>query len=162
LTDRRLEVGRVVKAHGLRGEVVVGLVSDYPDVRLAPESRLWAGDREVIVQAARPHQGRWLVQFEGVLDRTGAEALAGRTLYGEALEDPEAIWVHELIGSSVVEEGTGVERGRVVSVLANPAHELLELDSGALVPIVFVRSCSDGVTVVAVPEGLFEEPTGDG
>jgi 16S rRNA processing protein RimM len=74
------------------------------------------------------------------------------------MEDPEAIWVHELIGSVVVEEGTGVERGRVVSVLANPAHELLELESGALVPIVFVRSCEDGVTVVAVPEGLFEAP----
>jgi 16S rRNA processing protein RimM len=160
LTDRRLEVGRVVKAHGLRGEVVVSLISDYPDVRLAPGSILWAGEREVVVVSARPHQGRWLVQFEDVFDRTAAEAMASRTLYGQELEDPEAIWVHELIGSSVVEEGTGVERGRVVAVLANPAHELLELDSGALVPIVFVRSCSDGVTVVAVPEGLFDSPTG--
>jgi 16S rRNA processing protein RimM len=158
LGDRKLEVGRVVKAHGLRGEVVVSLVSDYPDVRLAAGSRLWSGDREVVVRTARPHQGRWLVQFEDVLDRTAAEALAGRVLHGEAMEDPEAIWVHELIGSVVVEEGTGVERGRVVSVLANPAHELLELESGALVPIVFVRSCEDGVTVVAVPEGLFEAP----
>jgi 16S rRNA processing protein RimM len=156
MSDRHLEVGRVVKAHGLRGEVVVGLVSDYPDVRLAPGSHLWADEREVVVAAARPHQGRWLVQFEGVLDRTAAEALAGRPLVAEALDDPEAIWVHELIGSMVVEEGTGIERGRVVSVLANPAHELLELDSGALVPIVFVQSCEDGVTVVAVPEGLFE------
>ena len=93
-----------------------------------------------------------------VTKRFAAEALAGRTLYGEALEDPQAIWVHELIGSSVVEEGTGIERGRVVSVLANPAHELLELESGALVPIVFVRSCMDGVTVVDVPDGLFETP----
>ena len=64
--------------------------------------------------------------------------------------------MHELIGSRVVEQGTGVERGRVVPCVANPAHELLELDSGALVPIVFVRSCEDGVTVMAVPEGLFD------
>jgi 16S rRNA processing protein RimM len=162
LSGRQLEVGRVVKAHGLRGEVVVSLVSDYPDVRLAPGSRLQAGEREVVVRTARPHQGRWLVQFEGVVDRSAAEALVGRALAGEALEDPEAIWVHEIIGSLVVEEGSGVERGRVVSVLANPAHELLELESGALVPIVFVQSCEDGVTIVAVPDGLFEAPAGGG
>ena len=152
----RLEVGRIAKAHGLRGEVVVSLVTDYPEVRLARGSRLWAAEQELVVVAARPHQERWLVQFEGVADRTAAERLAGRPLLGEQLDDPEALWVHELIGSRVVEEATGADRGRVVSVVANPAHELLELDSGALVPIVFVRSCEAGVTLVAVPEGLFD------
>ena len=144
------------RAHGLRGEVVVSLVSDYPEVRLAAGSRLWAGERELVVQAARPHQGRWLVQLEGVTDRSSAERLAGRSLLAEPLEDAEALWVHELIGSRVVEEASGADRGVVVAVVANPAHELLELDSGVLVPIVFVRSCVDGVTIVAVPDGLFE------
>ena len=72
------------------------------------------------------------------------------------MEDPEALWVPELIGSRVVEEGSGVERGRVVAVVANPAHELLELDSGVLVPIVFVESYEDGVTRIAPPDGLFD------
>jgi 16S rRNA processing protein RimM len=152
----RLEVGRVTKAHGLRGEVVVDLVSDYPDVRLARGSRLWAGGEEVVVAASRPFQQRWLVRLEGVDDRDGADRLAGRTLTAEPIEDPEALWVHELIGSLVVEEGSGVERGRVVAVVANPAHELLELDSGALVPIVFVQSHEDGVTRIAPPDGLFD------
>jgi 16S rRNA processing protein RimM len=152
----RLEVGRVTKAHGLRGEVVVHLTTDYPEARLAPGSRLRAGLDELVVHSARPHQDRWLVAFEGVVDRPAAEHLAGRTLSAEPLEDPDALWVHELIGSTVVEEATGIDRGRVVSVVANPAHDLLELDSGALVPVVFVRSCTDGVTTIDPPEGLFD------
>ncbi len=63
--------------------------------------------------------------------------------------------MHELIGS-LVQEPDGTERGRVVSVLANPAHDQLVLESGALVPAVFVVSCADGVTVIDPPEGLFE------
>ena len=136
---------------------MVSLVSDYPDVRLAAGSRLWSGPRELVVRAARPHQDRWLVYFEGVSDRTAAERLGGLTLEGDELDDPDALWVHELIGSRAVEEATGVDRGLVVSVVANPAHELLELDSGALVPIVFVRSCADGVVLVSTPEGLFDD-----
>ena len=152
----RLEVGRIARAHGLGGEVVVDLVSDYPDIRLAPGSRLWSGEDELIVKSARPLQDRWLVRLEDVDDRAAAERLAGRPLTAEPIEDPDALWVHELVGSRVVEEGSGTVRGRVVAVVANPAHELLELDSGALVPVVFVRSCEDGVTVIAPPEGLFD------
>jgi 16S rRNA processing protein RimM len=156
--DGLLEIGRITKAHGLRGEVVVQLSSDYPDVRLAPESRLRTGqdDLVLVVRSARPHQDRWLVLFEGVGDRTAAERLAGRTLRGAPIDDPDALWVHELIGARVIEAATGVERGRVTSVVANPAHDLLELDSGVLVPIVFVRSLEDGVATVDPPAGLFD------
>jgi 16S rRNA processing protein RimM len=152
----RLEVGRITKAHGLRGEVVVHLLSDYPEVRLAPGSHLQAGDTELVVRSARPHQDRWLVQFEEVGDRSAAERLAGLTLTGEAFDDPDALWVHELVGSRVVEEASGTDRGRVVAVVANPAHDLLELDTGFLVPIVFVRALRDGVAFVDVPDGLFD------
>jgi len=152
----RLEVGRITKAHGLRGEVVVDLLSDYPDVRLATGSQLWAGSEALVVLAARTHQGRWLVHFEGVGDRTAAERLAGRTLSGEAFDDPDALWVHELVGAKVVEERSGADRGLVVAVLANPAHDLLELDGGQLVPIVFVRSFEAGVVTIDPPDGLFD------
>jgi 16S rRNA processing protein RimM len=151
-----LEVGRITKPHGLHGEVVVQLLSDYPEVRLAPGSHLRAGDTDLVVRAARPHQGRWLVQFDAMTDRTAAERLAGLTLTGEAFEDPEALWVHDLVGSRVVEEASGTDRGRVVAVVANPAHDLLELDTGVLVPVVFVRALRDGVAFVDVPDGLFE------
>jgi 16S rRNA processing protein RimM len=77
-------------------------------------------------------------------------------LFAEALEDPEELWVHQLIGSRLVDQA-GVDRGRVVEVLANPASDLLELDSGALVPVRFVTGVVPGERVdVEVPDGLFD------
>ncbi|CAB4765161.1 MAG: 16S rRNA processing protein RimM [Actinobacteria bacterium] len=148
-----LVVGRVGKAHGLRGEVYVDLVTDRTE-RLAPGSVLHAGGRLLTVLASKPQQTRWLVQFEGVNDRAAAEALTNTELEAEPITDPEAVWVHELIGSRVVER-CGTDRGRCVGVLANPAHDILELESGALVPTVFIVSCADGITTIDPPEGLF-------
>jgi 16S rRNA processing protein RimM len=99
------------------------------------------------------------VHLDGVDDRTAAEALTGTKLFAEPIDDPDELWVHDLIGASVVEVG-GVDRGRCVAVVANPASDLLELDGGALVPAVFVTGVErDGpVTVVTIepPDGLFE------
>jgi 16S rRNA processing protein RimM len=149
-----LEVGRVVRAHGLRGDVVVELITDRTE-RVAPGSRLHTDDRLVTVLSSQPYQGRYLVAFDGVNDRAGADALVGASLRADPVDDPDAVWVHDLIGS-VVRDIDGTERGRVVSVLANPAHDQLVLDSGALVPSVFVVSCAAGVTVIDPPDGLFE------
>jgi 16S rRNA processing protein RimM len=149
-----LEVGRIGRPHGVRGELYVDLLTDREE-RVAVGSRLVARDDTLEVVAARPSNGRWLVVFAGVSDRTQAERLTGVQLLAAPIEDPDALWVHELIGSRVI-EADGVDRGRCVSVLANPAHDLLELDSGALVPVTFVVSCVDGVTTVDVPEGLFD------
>jgi 16S rRNA processing protein RimM len=154
LSTERLEVGRVVRAHGLRGEVVVDLVTDRPE-RVAVGSELRTRDATLTVVASRPHQHRWLVMFAGMADRAGAEALAGTVLYAEPIDVPNALWVHELVGTTVV-EADGTVRGVVVAVIDNPAHDQLELDTGALVPMVFVVSCADGVTTIDPPEGLFE------
>ncbi len=152
---RLLEVGRIAKPHGLRGEVVVDLVTDRTE-RLAPGSVLSAGGAELVVRASRPHQHRFIVHFEGHQRREDVEPLCGTVLSAEPIVDPEALWVHELVGARVVEQRTGIERGTVATVVANPAHDLLELDSGALVPVPFVVSNSDGVCVIDPPEGLFE------
>lgn len=149
-----LVVGRVGKAHGLRGEVYVDLVTDRTE-RLRPGALLVVGGRPMKVAASRPQQDRWLVSFEGVEDRSGAERLTNCELLAEPIDDPDAVWVHELIGSRVVERG-GTDRGQCVGVIANPAHDILELESGALVPAIFVVSCAGGVTVIDPPEGLFE------
>ena len=75
-----LEVGRIVKPHGIRGEVSVYPITNRPEVRFAPGSVLQSDEGPMEVVAGRPHQATWLVAFAGVADRTAAEALRGRVL----------------------------------------------------------------------------------
>ena len=147
-------MGRIGRPHGIQGEVYVSLTTDRTE-RLGVGACLVAGDRTLVVTAARPHQDRWLVSFEGVVGRSAAEALTNVELRAEPIADPDAVWVHDLIGSSVVETD-GTERGRCVAVIANPADDILELESGALVPARFVVSCVDSVTTIDPPSGLFD------
>jgi 16S rRNA processing protein RimM len=150
-----LEVGRITRIHGLRGEVVVDLHTDRLE-RVAPGSVLDTSRGPLVVATSRPFQGRHLVRFEGVDSREAAERIGGLALHAEAIDDPDALWVHDLIGTTVV-EADGRERGRVASVEANPAHDMLVLDDGTLVPVVFVTSVLDGRTTVEVPEGIFPD-----
>ena len=150
-----LEVGRIAKAHGLRGEVIVELTTNRTE-RLDAGSRLTTPEGRVLqVLLATPHQHRWIVAFDGVFDREAADALRGTRLLAEPIEDPSALWVHELIGSEVV-DAEGRSRGQVTGVVANPASDLLELSGGHLVPLRFVTSHAPGRIVVDVPEGLFD------
>jgi 16S rRNA processing protein RimM len=149
-----LEVGRVARAHGIRGSVVVDLVTDRHE-RLEPGSVLSTDEGDLTVVAARPFGRRWLVDFEGVADRNQAEQLAGSVLRAAAIEDPDELWVHDLVGREVV-EADGTPRGPVVELQANPAADLLVLSSGALVPLTFVVDVSADRIVVDVPAGLFE------
>jgi 16S rRNA processing protein RimM len=156
-----LEVGRLGRAHGVRGEIYVDLLTDRTE-RLAVGARLQAGSDWLTVTAARLAGGRWLVRFEEIADRTAAEAFSGRRLSAEPLPpraDDGGLYVHELVGALVVGVD-GTEYGRCVSVLANPAHDILELDGGGLVPVVFVRGVAgDGETrrvTIDPPDGLFD------
>ena len=156
-TDRaRLEVGRVGKAHGLRGEVVVDAVSNR-DERFRPGSVLYVRGEARTVATARRHQQRWLVRFDGVDDRTAAETLRGAVVTGDPLDptDEDELWVHELVGARVTDRA-GTDLGTVTAVEANPAHDLLVTDGGVLIPIVFVVEQSDGRVVVDLPDGLLD------
>lgn len=157
-----LEVGQIIRPHGLRGEVVVNLVTNRSG-RLDPASMLHtkvAGQRDVPevleVVASRPFQNRHLVVFAGVSSREDAELLRGVTLLAEpSSDDDDALYVHELIGKHVVDQ-TGVDRGAVSAVEANPASDLLVLPGGALVPLRFVVRADERTITVDVPDGLFE------
>ena len=149
-----LEVGRITKAHGLRGEVVVVLTTDRTE-RLDPGSVLETDRGPLTVESARPHQQAWLVMFDGILDRTAAEGLHGLALRAEPIEDEGAIWVHELIGATVV-DAAGTVLGTVQSVEDNPAADLLVLDGGGLIPMTFVVGTEPGRVTVDIPEGLLD------
>ncbi|MDH3679048.1 MAG: ribosome maturation factor RimM [Acidimicrobiia bacterium] len=155
--DRLLEVGRIGRPHGLKGEVTVDFVTNRLDERTAPGAELWAGGRRLEVRAARPHQKRWLISFAGVDDRNAAERLRGLLLEAIALDDPDALFVHELIGKLLVDQhGTG--HGPVVAVVENPASDLLELEDGRLVPLAFLIDQDPESVRVSVPAGLLDDP----
>lgn len=151
-----LEVGRIGRAHGLNGDVVVTLSTDRTE-RVRVGTRLRAGKRQVLVTSSRPHQGRWIVHFDGVAGREDAELLRGLVLSAEAIDDPDTLWVHSVIGREVFDID-GLAHGRVESVLDNPAHDLLVLEGGAMVPVVFVVDDTDSTRlIIDPPAGLFDQ-----
>ena len=155
MADGLLEVARVGRAHGVRGAVYVTLTTDRTE-RVATGSRLYDGQQWLVVESAREQpRNKYVVQFAGLEGRTAAERLTGRTLSAEPIEDDGELWVHDIIGSRVIDQG-GVDRGECVSVLDNPAHDILELDTGHLVPATFIVSANDGVITIDAPDGLFD------
>ncbi|WP_375484372.1 ribosome maturation factor RimM [uncultured Mycobacterium sp.] len=167
-----LVVGRVVKAHGVTGEVVVDVRTDEPDTRFAPGSVLRAkgsdDERSYVVDAARPHGGRLLVRLAGVADRDAADALRGSLLVIDSvdlppIDDPDEYYDHQLEGLRV-RTTTGQDIGTVTEVLHTAAGELLAVnrdDAGELlVPFVsaIVTSVSLESRTVEIdpPEGLLE------
>jgi 16S rRNA processing protein RimM len=153
-----LEVGRVGRAHGVRGDVFIELTTDRVE-RVAVGARLWVHDRWREVEQSHHSGARYRVHLSGVDDRNAAEAVTGTPLFAEPIDDPDALWVHQLIGARVIER-SGVDRGFCTSVIDNPAADLLELDSGALVPANFVsaidRSSKPIVITIDPPDGLFD------
>jgi len=166
-------VGRVVKPHGIRGELVVDVHTDSPEERFAPGAVLGTRTRDgksgtITIAAVRPHTGRLLVTFEGVAGRDAAEAIRGLLLLVDAAEiapsdDPEEFYDHELEGLEVVDV-RGARVGVVAEVLHTAASELLAVrrDDGsealvpfvtAIVPTVDVKT---GRVVIDPPEGLLD------
>ena len=170
----RIVVGRVGRAHGLRGDVGVEVRTDDPDIRFAPGSVLFtgeSGDSTVTVADSRWHSGRLLVAFEGVADRTAAEALRGVLLYRAAhdrVPEEQAWYDQDLIGCTV-DSDSGVV-GTVADVVHLPAQDLLavQLPDGStrLVPLVaelvpLVDVAARRITVADRPGLLADAPDGE-
>jgi 16S rRNA processing protein RimM len=166
-------VGVAVRAHGLRGELVVELHTDSPDERFAAgvslvAQRPGAPAGTLTVESARPHSGRMLVRFVEAPDRDAAEALRGTRLLvpADAIappEDDEEFHVHQLEGlRAELEDGTVI--GSVKEVVHGPGGELLVLarpgGPDALVPfvtaIVPTVDLPGGRLVLTPPEGLLD------
>lgn len=181
----QLRVGRLVKAHGLKGALKLELYTDDPEGRFVPgasftlqvpESSPWHG-KSLTVREFRWMNSHPVAFFDGVDDRTGAEELVRAILWidqddSESPADDDAWYDHQLVGLDVVRDGAVV--GRVVRVDHFPAQDLLIVrpssaaggeDSEILVP--FVKAIvpevdiSGGRLIVTPPAGLFEELPAD-
>ncbi len=154
MSEPTVVVGKVTKAHGLRGEVVVLVISDNPD-RFDPGSSVFLEDgKELRIGASRPNGGRLLVSFEGVTDRNAADLLRGSWLVVPLSMLPELpegdYWPHQLVGCQVVTE-SGRSLGAIHDVLANPANDLWAAvdDAGTETLIPAIREVVVDVDVAA-------------
>ncbi|GAA1761526.1 MULTISPECIES: ribosome maturation factor RimM [Streptomonospora] len=166
----RLVVGRIGRAHGIRGDVAVDVRTDDPESRFAPGSLLQTDPADagpLTVASARRHSGRLLVRFTGIGDRTAAEGLRGTTLLVASedvppVQDPDEFNDHELIGLRA-ETSDGAEVGTVADVLHN-AQDVLVITraDGPEVLVPFVRDLvpevdtGSGRLVIDPPPGLLE------
>ena len=170
-----LAVGRVARAHGVRGRVLVAPFNPQSEglerasaLWLSPKGRPGAPLRYEVVRAERANLG-YLVALRGVDDRDAADALRGLEVQvdrGELplLEEGE-VWAVDLIGCVAV-DGEGRERGRVAGLEEAGPNELLVLAqaTGAqvLLPLALVREVDPEAKriLIDVPEGLFEAQSG--
>ena len=168
-----LVVGRVVRAHGVTGELVVEVRTDDPDTRFAPGTTLRAKpsrggpERDYVVDSAREHSGRLLVRLDGVADRNAAESLKGTLFVVDTadlppIEEPDEFYDHQLEGLQV-RTTAGAQVGTVAEVLHTAAGELLSVrteDREVLVPfvsaIVTSVSLADQTIEIDPPDGLLE------
>jgi 16S rRNA processing protein RimM len=162
-------VGRVGRAHGVRGEVAVEPRTDEVDERFVVGGALLTepGDLPLTIDSVRRHHGRLLVRFAELGDRQAVEAVRGQLLRAEVAEDsvpdePDTWYDRQLVGLRVEVAGKAV--GRVKSVVHLPAQDLLEveLDAGpdALVPLVAAIvtqvDLDAGRVLLDPPPGLLE------
>ena len=172
----QLRVGRLVKAHGLKGAFKLELYTDDPDGRFVPgaeftlqvpESSPWHG-KTITVREFRWMNSHAVVFFEGVDDRNAADELVRAILWidqdADAESDEDDAWYdHQLVGLDVVRDGNVV--GRLARVEHMPAQDLLIVKTpagdevmvpfvAAIVPEVDIRG---GHVTIMPPPGLFEE-----
>ncbi|GHD11873.1 ribosome maturation factor RimM [Zhihengliuella salsuginis] len=165
----RLQVARIGKPHGIRGEVTVQVMTDAPEERFVPGQVL-----DVEPESAGPltvARARWnkeilLLGFEEVKDRNGAEALRGSQLFVETDEeepvDDDAWYAHELVGLAAVVEGQAI--GTVSGLRRGDAQDLLEIEltGGGDVLVPFVEEIVPEVdleaeqVILTPPAGLLE------
>jgi 16S rRNA processing protein RimM len=167
----QLIVGRIGRAHGIKGDVTVEVRTDEPELRLGPGAVLMtdpATAGPLTIASGKVHSGRLLLRFEGVDDRNAAEALRGTLLIAEIdpedrPEDPEEFYDHQLVGLDVfLKDGTLV--GELTEVVHLPYQDLLTVvrPDGSEVLIPFVTAIVPEIdleeqrAVITPPPGLID------
>ncbi|WP_433572522.1 ribosome maturation factor RimM [Streptomyces sp. CA-251247] len=168
----QLVVARIGRAHGIKGEVTVEVRTDEPELRLGPGAVLATEPAAVgplTIETGRVHSGRLLLRFEGVRDRTAAEALRNTLLIAEVdpeqmPEEPDEYYDHQLMDLDVV-LADGTEIGRITEISHLPSQDLfiVERPDGSEVMIPFVEEIVTGIdleeqrAVIDPPPGLIDD-----
>ncbi|GGQ87602.1 ribosome maturation factor RimM [Streptomyces asoensis] len=168
----QLVVARIGRAHGIKGEVTVEVRTDEPELRLAPGAVLAtdpASAGPLTIETGRVHSGRLLLRFEGVRDRTAAEALRNTLLIAEIdpaelPEEEDEYYDHQLMDLDVVTKD-GVEVGRITEISHLPSQDLfiVERPDGSEVMIPFVEAIVTEIdleeqrAVIDPPPGLIDD-----
>lgn len=168
----QLVVARIGRAHGIKGEVTVEVRTDEPERRLGPGAVLAtdpASAGPLTIETGRVHSGRLLLRFEGVGDRTAAEALRNTLLIAdvdpeELPEEPDEYYDHQLMDLDVV-LADGTEVGRITDIAHLPSQDLfiVERPDGSEVMIPFVEEIVTEIdlekqhAVITPPPGLIDE-----
>ncbi|MCD9198494.1 ribosome maturation factor RimM [Aeromicrobium wangtongii] len=148
-------IGRIGRAHGIRGELNVDIRTDEPDRRFAPGSSVVCGPRTLTVASARHHGGRLVVAFKEIPDRTAAEQLHGTVLEAvidpeDTPDDPDEFYDHQLVGLEV-RSGDDVV-GTVTGLVHLPYQDTLTVDVDGRE--VFVPFVTELVPVVDIAGGF--------
>ncbi|MFE5010226.1 ribosome maturation factor RimM [Streptomyces sp. NPDC056637] len=168
----QLVVARIGRAHGIKGEVTVEVRTDEPELRLGPGAVLAtdpASTGPLTIETGRVHSGRLLLRFEGVRDRTAAEALRNTLLIAEVdpeelPEDEDEYYDHQLMDLDVVTTD-GVEVGRITEISHLPSQDLfiVERPDGSEVMIPFVEEIVTEIdleeqrAIIDPPPGLIDD-----
>ncbi|MFF7143005.1 ribosome maturation factor RimM [Streptomyces nodosus] len=168
----QLVVARIGRAHGIKGEVTVEVRTDEPELRLPPGAVLAtdpASAGPLTIETGRVHSGRLLLRFEGVADRTAAEALRNTLLIAdvdpdELPEDEDEYYDHQLIDLDVVTVD-GAEIGRITEISHLPSQDLfvVERPDGSEVYVPFVQEIVTEIdleeqrAVIDPPPGLIDD-----
>ncbi|MGE5532148.1 MAG: ribosome maturation factor RimM [Bacteroidota bacterium] len=161
-------VGRILGAHALKGTVRVAPNTDVPDRHSTLKEVLIRTPRtEVLLKvekAAESSKGTWLVRFEGVKTREGAEALAGGTMYIREEDLPELpegrYYIHQIVGLRAVTTD-GRDLGQISEVLVTGANDVY-VTPGGLIPataeVVKEIDLEAGTMLIQPLVGMLEEP----
>ncbi|WP_151775469.1 ribosome maturation factor RimM [Streptomyces abyssomicinicus] len=168
----QLVVARIGRAHGIKGDVTVEVRTDEPELRLAPGAVLATDPPSagpLTIETGRVHSGRLLLRFEGVRDRTGAEALRNILLIAdvdpeELPEEEDEYYDHQLMDLDVVTVD-GAEVGRITEISHLPSQDLfvVERPDGSEVYVPFVQEIvveidlEEQRAVIDPPPGLIDD-----
>lgn len=165
----QVTVGRIGRPHGIRGEVVVGVRTDEPEIRFAVGARLDTDPADVgplTVAAVRRQSGELIVRFRGIRDRTAAGELRGTWLSVDSgtlapTGDPDEFRDHELVGLCV-RTVDGADVGVVEDVLHHGQDTLIVRAASREILVPFVKAIvisvdvEAGVLVIDPPPGLLD------